>query len=393
MKKLTVVLPTYNEKKTLEKTIGEVLDQEKNLPGWKIEIIIADSNSPDGTGALAKKLSEKNPKIHFINVGPGIGVGLIEGHKFALKHLKPDILAQLDADGQVEADVLVRLVGAVESGFDLALGSRFVSGGRNMLSPSRRLFSNGLSLVCRLVMGPFGVGEFANSARAFTPTIFKKINFERLPWKEKTFIIQPAFLNEAILAGARYKEVPLIFKNRAEGYSKNKVFNYSYDVIMYTIDARLKKWGINVPFFYVTGRSKTLIKFGVVGFTGTIVDFIFYKLFINSFGIPPATSKGLSAEIAIINNFTWNNVWTFKYRKTRTNAWQKFGIFNLVSLGGLLIGVLIVKLLHSLFGDGALYFGSFSVAYNNFYFFATIPPVLVWNFIVNHLITWRHQED
>lgn len=393
MKKVVVVLPTYNEKSVLEKTVGKVLEQEKNLPGFRVEVLIVDSGSPDGTGEVAKGLAKSNPRVHFLEVERGLGVGLIKGHQYSLEHLNPDILAQLDADGQVEADVLVRLVRAIEEGYDLALGSRFVAGGENKLSFSRQLFSAGSSLVCRLLMGPFKIREFTNSARAFTPALFRKINLEKLPWKEKTFIIQPAFLNEAILAGAKYKEVPLVFRDRAEGYSKNKVVNYTYDVITYSLDARLHKLGVNFPLFYITRRAKTLIKFGVVGFTGTLVDFFFYKFFINSLGMPPATSKGFSAEIAILNNFAWNHFWTFRYRKNKTNVWQKLGIFNLVSLGGLVIGVLIVKFLHTIFGDGFLEIGSFRAAYNNFYFFATIPPVLIWNFLINHLVTWKNQED
>ena len=392
-KKVVVVLPTYNEKNNIEKTVNDVLEQEKKLPGWKVEILIADSSSPDGTGEVAKNIASKNPKVHFITVGRGLGVGLIEAHRYSLKNLHPDIMAQLDADGQVEPDVLVRLVKAIEEGNDLALGSRFVRGGKNMLSLSRRLFSAGSSLISRTLIGPWNIKEVTNSARAFTPELFQKINLERLPWREKTFIVQPAFLHEAILAGAKYKEVPLIFKDRAEGYSKNKVVNYTYDVITYAIDARLNSWGLHVPFFYATRRVKTFIKFGVVGLTGTLVDFFFYKFFINSFGIPPATSKGMSAEIAIVNNFIWNHFWTFKHRKTNTNIYQKFGIFNLVSLGGLIIGVLIVKFLHSVYGDGIFYIGNFGLAYNNLYFFATIPPVMIWNFFVNHLVTWKHIDE
>ncbi|MDO8486497.1 MAG: glycosyltransferase [Candidatus Staskawiczbacteria bacterium] len=392
-KKVVVVLPTYNEKNNIEKTVKDVLEQEKKLPGWKIEVLIADSSSPDGTGEIAKKIAARNSAVHFITVGKGLGVGLIEAHQYSLKNLHPDIMAQLDADGQVEPDVLIRLVGAIEEGNNLALGSRFVEGGKNMLSLSRRLFSAGSSLISRTLIGPWDIKEVTNSARAFTPELFKKINLERLPWKEKTFIVQPAFLHEAILAGAKYKEVPLIFKDRAEGYSKNKVVNYTYDVITYAIDARLNSWGIHVPFYYATRRVKTFIKFGAVGFVGTLVDFFFYKFFINSFGMPPATSKGFSAEIAIINNFIWNHFWTFKHRKTKTNIYQKFGIFNLVSLGGLIIGVLIVKFLHSIYGDGFFYIGNIRVAYNNLYFFATIPPVMIWNFFVNSLITWKHIEE
>lgn len=394
MKRVTVVLPTYNEKANIVGIVKKVLEQQHYLPGFEIDVVIADDiRSSDGTEQIAKELVEKNNRVHFIKTGQGLGVGLIEGHQYALSHLHPDILAQLDADGQVVPDVLVRLVRTIEEGYSLAIGSRFVSGGKNQLSFVRRIFTYGASFIYRLMVGPWDIREVTNSARAFTPALFNKINLGKLPWREKTFIVQPAFLHEAILAGAKYKEVPLIFKNRLEGYSKNKVFNYTYDVITYCIDVWLNNLGIHIRFFYLTRRAKTLVKFGLVGFAGTLVDFLFYKIFINFFGIPPASSKGLSTEIAIINNFILNNFWTFRYRKTKTNIWQKLGIFNAVSLGGLLMGVLIVKYLHLTFGDGFVDLFGRPIAFNNFYFFATIPPVMLWNFTVNHLITWKHQED
>lgn len=391
---VSVVLPTYNEKANIEKTVERIFEQQSFLPGWQIQIIIADDvRSSDGTDKIAQKLSLKNNKIHFIKVEPGLGVGLIEGHKYAILHLHPDVLSQLDADGQVVAEVLVKLIKAIEEGYTLAIGSRFVKGGKNQLSFVRRVFTYGASLFCRLMIGPWDIQEVTNSARAFTPDLFKKINLQRLPWRERTFIVQPAFLHEAILAGAKYKEVPLIFKNRQEGYSKNKVFNYSYDVVSYCLDIRLKKWGINIPIYRLSRKAKILVKFSLVGLIGTTVDFFFYKVFINSLGFNPATAKGMSAEVGIINNFFLNNYWTFRYRKTKTNLWTKLGIFNLVSLGGLIIAVLIVKFLHNIYGDGFIYLLNRPIAYNNFYFFATIPPVMVWNFTINHLITWRHQED
>lgn len=394
MKKVSVVLPTYNEKANIEKTIYKVLEQQKNLPGWEMHVIVADDiRSTDDLEKEVKRLMTKNKKIHFLKAEPGLGVGLVEGHKYALERINPDILAQLDADGQVVPDVLVRLVETIEQGYNLAIGSRFVEGGKNQLSFARRFFSYGASAVCRILMGPWDIKEFTNSARAFTPELFKKLNFNRLPWKEKTFIIQPAFLHEAILSSAKYKEVPLVFKNRLEGYSKNKVFNYTYDVFSYCLEARLHSLGINLPLFRISRRAKTFVKFSLVGVVGTIVDFTFYKVFINFFSNTPATAKGMSAEIAIINNFVFNNYWTFRYRKTKTNFWQKLGIFNLVSLGGLVIGVLIVKYLHISFGDGFINILGRPIAYNNFYFFATIPPVMIWNFAVNHFITWRHSDD
>lgn len=394
MKIVSVVLPTYNEKANIAKTIEKVLEQEKNLPGHEINIVVADDiRSSDGTEEVVKRLTAKNKKIHFIKVEPGLGVGLVKGHQYAIEHLHPDVLAQLDADGQAVPDVLVRLIGAIEEGYTLAIGSRFIKGGKNKLSLTRRLFTYGASLFYRLTVGPWDIKEVTNSARAFTVPLFRKINLDRLPWKEPTFIIQPAFLHEAILAGAKHKEVPLVFRNRQEGYSKNKVFNYTYDVVTYCIDVLINKLGIRIKFFYLARRAKTIVKFSLVGIAGTMVDFLFYKIFINNFGLPPASSKGISTEIAIINNFLMNNFWTFRYRRTKTNIWQKFGIFNLVSLGGLIIGVLIVKLLHLYYGDGFVYLFNRAIAYNNFYFFATIPPVMLWNFTINHLITWRNQED
>lgn len=392
MKKVVVVFFTYNEKDNIEKSVEAVFGQEKEIPGHKIEIVISDSHSPDGTGEIAKKIAQKNSRVHYIDVGKGIGVGIIEGHLYSLKNLRPDILVQLDADGQVEWDVLPRLVKAIDDGYDLALGSRFVKGGENKLSFSRRLFTYGSSLVCRVIMGPLNISEFTNSARAFTPALFKKIDLDRLPWKEQSFIIQPAFLNEAIMAGAKYTEVPLVFKNRAEGYSKNKVLNYMFDTFTYVVDARLHKMGINVPLFHFLHKSKTFFKFATVGVIGTAIDLTIYNLLIKFGHLPPAVAKVFSTEIAIFNNFLLNNFWTFGHRVTTTNIFQRFGIFNLVSMGGLGIGVGMIALLHALYGDGYVYWGHLKIAYYNLYFLATIPPAMVWNFTANSFITWKHKK-
>ena len=394
LKKISIVLPTYNEGANVEKTIDSIFVQQKKLPGWEIEIVVADDvRTKDDTESVVKKLILKDKRIHYIKVDPGLGVGLIEGHKYALEKIKPDILAQLDADGQVVPDVLIRMVSAINDGYTLAIGSRFVSGGENQLSFLRRLFSQGASTICRVLMGPLDIAEFTNSARAFTPELFKKIDLKKVPYKEATFIVQPAFLHEAIMAGAKYKEVPLIFKDRLEGYSKNKVFNYTYDVISYCLDIRLHKMGIKFPLYRLSRRAKTFVKFSLVGVVGTIIDFIFYKIFINFLSLTPATAKGFSTEIAIINNFFMNNFWTFKYRRTKTSLWHKLALYNVISLGALVMSVFIVKFLHTIYGDGFVNVLGRNIAYNNFYFFATIPPVMIWNFTINHFVTWRHQKD
>lgn len=255
-KKVVILLPTFNEKENIKRFAKEVLNQETNSPGWHYEILIVDSHSTDGTEEVAKNLAAKNSRIHFYSVGKGLGVALIKGHQCSIKTLNPDALVQLDADGQVMADVIPRMLKKLEEGYDLVIGSRFIPGGKNELSPSRKFFTWGSSVFCRLVMGPWNIKEFSNSTRAFTPVLFKRIDLNLVPWREKTFIIQPSFLNAAVAAGARYKEIPLVFRDRAVGYSKMKIVNYTYDVVTYAIDARLKKWGVNIPFFRLSRHAK-----------------------------------------------------------------------------------------------------------------------------------------
>ena len=245
----------------------------------------------------------------------------------------------------------------------------------------------------QILTGIWQIHDFTPSYKAYTKELFKKIDWDSVPWQGTTFLIQPAAVVEVYRAGAKMTEVPIKFRAREADKSKNQTFNYIIDVMGYAIEVRLSIWGIRLPVLYWARRSKTFIKFGFVGLLGTIIDFAFYNIFIGFLGFRPATAKAFSTEIAIFNNFSLNNIWTFKKRKTNAPLWKKFVTFNLVSLGGLAIGVGIVKFLHLTYGDGIWYFGPFHLQYYNLYFFATIPPVMIWNFLVNHFVTWKSKED
>ena len=218
------------------------------------------------------------------------------------------------------------------------------------------------------------------------------MNWDRVPWHGTTFLIQPASVIEAYRARAKMVEVPIKFRKRGADRSKNEIANYMIDVIAFGIEVRLSIWGIKMPILYWARRSKTFIKFGTVGFIGTFVDFLFYKFLIANFGFSPPNAKLISTTIAVQNNFLLNNAWTFKKRKTKNSKLKKLLLFNLVSSGGVVISYGIVYFLHSLYGDGLIYFGKVHVAYNNFYFFATIPFVMIWNFFMNHYFTWKRED-
>ncbi len=394
IRKVVVVAPTFNERASIERVIQLILEQNGKVGGFDIHVLVADSHSPDGTGEIAKRLADKNKNVHFLDVKErGLGLAIIKGYEYALKKLNADVLMQIDADLQHDPNDIPKFLQKINEGYDFVQGSRFIKGGSNEIAIHRQLFSYGASLICRVLTGIWQITDFTPSYKAYTKELYSRINIDDIPWHGTTFLIQPASIVESYKAGAKITEVPIIFKKRGADRSKNEIANYIIDIIAYSLEVRLSNWGIKFPLLFFARRSKTFIKFAVVGLTGTLVDFIIYNVAITSFGLPPATSKAISSEIAIINNFSWNNLWTFKKRKTKNTFWQKFLIFNLVSFGGLTIAVLLVKFLHMIYGDGFLSIGPLQIAYYNIYFFITIPPVMTWNFVMNHYFTWKRDLD
>ena len=393
MKKVVVIAPTYNEKGSIEKVVKLISDQNGKVPGYEIHVLVVDSHSPDGTGEIAKKLSDKKPNIHFLDVKErGLGLAIIKGYEYALEKLDADVLMQIDADLQHDPNDIPKFLKKIDEGYDYVQGSRYAKGGRNDISLVRQLFSFGSSLVMRILTGIWQISDFTPSFKAYTKELYLRMDWEAIPWHGMTFLIQPAAVVEAYRAGARMTEVPIVFRKRGADRSKNEVANYIIDIIGYGLEVGLSRLGIKLPVLYWARRSKTFIKFGTVGFIGTLVDFFFYNLFIGTFSFKPASAKGVSTAIAIQNNFFLNNIWTFKKRRTENKLFKKLLLYNAVSVGGLAVGVLIVKFLHTLYGDGVLKLGPLGIQYYNLYFFATIPPVMSWNFLMNHFLTWKKED-
>lgn len=392
-KRVVVVAPTYNEKGSIEKAAKLIASQDGKVPGYEVHVLVADSHSPDGTGEIAKKLAIKNPKIHFLDVHErGLGLAIIKGYEYALKNLDADVLMQIDADLQHDPNDIPKFLRKIGEGYEYVQGSRFVKGGDNQISLTRQAFSFGSSLVMRILTGIWQITDFTPSFKAYTKSLYQRMDWASVPWHGTTFLIQPSAVVEADRAGAKMAEVPIIFRKRGADRSKNEIANYIIDIIGYGLEVRLSKWGIKLPILYWARRSKTFIKFGTVGFLGTVVDFAFYKFFIGFFGFLPPRAKLFSTSIAVQNNFLFNNIWTFKKRKTKNSLLARWLIFNMISSGGVVISYGIVYLLHSIYGDGFWWIGNIHIAYNNAYFFATIVPVMAWNFLMNHFVTWKRED-
>ncbi len=358
--RIIVNIPTYNEEENIEEVIKKVLAQSGKLDGADLHVLISDSHSPDKTGEIVKRISQTNPRVHYLDVKErGLGVGLIKGHRFAIDRLKADILAQMDGDMSHDPSTLPQMVSYLQNGYDLVNGSRLMKGGKNLLGWHRRLFTLGSAIYCKLAWGTFKITEFTTSYRVFTRNLFEKINLKQVPWKSKTYIIQPTFLYAAIEAGAKIKEVPIIFTDRKKGYSKAKVVGYTLDVLIFGLKVRIKK-------------SKILIKFLMVGTIsyfinaialGLLADGKIYNIKLLSgpilFFLPPLgegpkigfayvdqvfVASVISTELAIMFNFFAHENWTFRDRSHKGAWYRRLFKFNFSSIASPIISVISIQI-------------------------------------------------
>jgi dolichol-phosphate mannosyltransferase len=393
--RLVVNVPTLNEKENIEEVIKKVLSQSKKLPNVDLHVLVSDSHSPDGTADVVKKISQKNPKVHYLDVKEkGLGIGIVKGHRFAIDRLKADILAQMDGDLSHDPDTLPKMVEYItKEKYDLVNGSRLVKGGKNLLGWHRRLFTKGSALYCRLSWGTWRIKEYTNSYRVFTKDLFQKIDFKKVPWRSQTYIIQPAFLYASIRSGAKIKEVPITFKDRKKGYSKAKIFHYTLDVLVFGLKVRIKK-------------SKTFIKFLMVGTLTYFVNAItlgllnrgqLYSLtvlgepllsFIPTYEHAPQflfftvdrllVASVISIELSIIINFLFHDNWTFKHRSRDGLIAIRFLKFNITSIGSPIIQLASI-----------LFFARILSLHEQIGLAVGVVIGLFFNYVVNLLWIWK----
>ena len=362
--RLVVNIPTYCERDNIEEIIKSVLSACKKIDA-DVHILVADSASPDGTGQVVKKISSRNPKVHYLDVKVrGLGVGVVKGHRFAIDKLKADVLAQMDGDLSHGPSTLPIMFDYIKKGYDLVNGSRLMPGGKNLLGWHRRLFTRGSALFCKLSWGTFNLSEYTNSYRMFTKELFEKIDFTKVPWRAKTYIIQPSFLYAAIETGARIKEVPIKFVDRKKGYSKAQIVAYTLDVLKFGVKVRIQ-------------RSKMFVKFLMVGTGGYLVNAIALGLLnrgqiynMSLLGKPillliPQHQQApkflyftidrlfvasvISIELSIIFNFLFHDNWTFKTRAKNGLLITRFLKFNLTSAGSPLIQLVSILVFFRVF--------------------------------------------
>ena len=212
---VTVVVPTYNELDNLEALVGAVL-----VHGYRV--LVVDDGSPDGTGHLADRIAKTQQLVSVLHrpAKEGLGPAYAAGFKQA-RAQGAEVVCEMDADFSHDPSDLPRLVQAVTAGnADLAIGSRYVSGGSTPDWPLfRRLLSKGGNLYARLMLG-LSVRDSTAGFRAFRVGPLATLEPETCQASGYGFQVEMAW--RAAQQGLRIVEIPIVFRDRVYGESKMK---------------------------------------------------------------------------------------------------------------------------------------------------------------------------
>ena len=215
--KSVVIIPTYNEKENIEAIIRAVMALEDNL-----DILVIEDGSPDGTADIVKELmaGDFNGRLHIIERKGklGLGTAYITGFKWAIEQ-KYDFIFEMDADFSHDPKDVPRLLKEVrDNGYDVAIGSRYITGVNVVNWPMGRvLMSYYASKYVQFVTG-IPVNDTTAGFKCYRRQVLETIDLDAIRFKGYAFQIEMKFT--AYKLGFKIKEVPVIFVNRELGTSK-----------------------------------------------------------------------------------------------------------------------------------------------------------------------------
>jgi dolichol-phosphate mannosyltransferase len=212
--RLLVVVPTYNERVNLPLMVPAILQQDP-----RIDVLVVDDNSPDGTGQLADELTASTPRVHVLHrpSKSGLGKAYLAGFQWALAN-RYDLIFEMDADFSHDPKFLGDFVRAAADA-DLVIGSRYRAGVVNVINwpISRLLLSIGANQYARWITG-LPLADSTGGFKCFRREVLEAIDFEKVRSNGYAFQIEMSF--RAWKKGFRLVEVPIVFTDRVEGQSK-----------------------------------------------------------------------------------------------------------------------------------------------------------------------------
>jgi glycosyltransferase involved in cell wall biosynthesis len=237
-----VVLPTFNERDTIEEAIGRTLAiaSSPESPGGAIRVVVVDDSSPDGTGELVRRLARADGRVNLVERPgkAGLASAYREGFERALAD-GADLVVEMDADLSHRPEELPRLLDGARR-HHLVIGSRYVRGGgiRNW-GLLRRILSQGGNVYARMLLG-FPVRDATSGYRVFRREALEELMRDRVRTEGYAFQVELAY--RAWRRGFSVGEVPITFEDRRAGASKLSrriVFEALWQVLVWALRDRV----------------------------------------------------------------------------------------------------------------------------------------------------------
>ena len=384
-----IVIATYNEAGSVTEMMDVLFNKTiPSIKNWDCKVLIVDDTSPDKTYEIVQKLQKKYSELYLV-INPvklGMGNAIVKGFHYAIDKLQADVLVEFDCDFQHPPSDIPKLLAEVDNGFDFVIGSRKIAGGSvpEVWGLKRKFFTYVGGFTSRFIMffpfKPFfAVTDPTTGLRASRVKNFvDKIDLDHLYSLKFGYKIELLF--RMIQLKAKFKEIPLQFGLRETGESKIAK-DTAKDILFVSIKCR-----------WFDEFTQKFLKFGLVGGFGFVVNVVgamlFKKMLItadSNISLLNGLTNAMASELAIISNFTFNNIWTFAAEKIASPKVliTKFVTFNLSSLvTGILIPSVVISILTSIFGDYLFVYQIIAI------FGLTIP--LNW-FVYNKFI-WKKKQ-
>jgi dolichol-phosphate mannosyltransferase len=216
--KALVCIPTYNERENVEAITDAVLKATANLPQLETHILVADDNSPDGTGEIVREMMKTRPRLQLLSRPgkQGLGRAYIAAFRWGLER-DYDLFVEMDADFSHRPDDLVQILQAAQKS-DFVVGSRYVPGGRTVnWGILRKIIRRGGGIYARTILG-FPLNDWTGGFNGWSRRVLEKIELENVRSEGYSFQIELKY--RSLKAGFKGVEVPIVFEDRRVGHSK-----------------------------------------------------------------------------------------------------------------------------------------------------------------------------
>jgi dolichol-phosphate mannosyltransferase len=209
-----VIVPTYNEASNIRLIVPEILSQDQ-----RIDVLVVDDNSPDGTGQIADELAGQNQRIHVLHRDgkQGLGTAYVAGFKWALDR-DYEYIFEMDADYSHDPKHLPEFLAAAQEA-DLVLGSRYLNGRVTVANwpMTRLLLSYFANIYARIVTG-HKLWDATGGFKCFRRKVLSSIELDSVTSNGYSFQIEMSF--RAKRKGFKIREIPILFVDRTDGESK-----------------------------------------------------------------------------------------------------------------------------------------------------------------------------